>query len=424
MKLLTLLAISTTLFAQPATLKLTLEEARELALRNHPNLQALSYQAQAAEQIPGQLRSALAPQLSSSSVASAADANTRMAISGLNSPLLFSRAATGLQLSQNLYDFNRTNLQAEAAGLRASGQRQAIRTGRLEVLMAVDRAFYMTLRSRQLVLVAEQTVNARQLIVDQVEALAQSQLRSTLDVSFAKVNLADAQLLATRAKNELDASEADLAAALGLREKPDFDLSDRPLNEILPNDVEDLVSKAIADRPELKQLALELEANQAQLKSEKLLNKPTVTLNGSVGVMPVSQNNFPHTFSAAGVTITIPILNGKLFEQRQAETSLRARAIEKAKQHRENQIARDVRTAYLNARTAYERLKLTGDLLTQSRLALDLAQTRYDLGLSTIVELSTAQLNQTAAEVANTSARYDYQILRSVLKYQLGENPL
>lgn len=424
MKLLTLLAISTALFAQTATLKLTLEEARELALRNHPNLQALSYQAQAAEQIPGQLRSALAPQLSSSSVASAADANTRMAISGLNSPLLFSRAATGLQLSQNLYDFNRTNLQAEAAGLRASGQRQAIRTGRLEVLMAVDRAFYMTLRSRQLVLVAEQTVKARQLIVDQVEALAQSQLRSTLDVSFAKVNLADAQLLATRARNELDASEADLAVSLGLREQPNFDLSDRPLNEILPNDVEDLVAKAIADRPELKQLALELEANQAQLRSEKLLNKPTVTLNGSVGVMPVSQNSYPHTFSAAGVTVSIPILNGKLFEQRQAETSLRARAIEKAKQHRENQIARDVRTAYLNARTAYERLKLTGDLLTQSRLALDLAQTRYDLGLSTIVELSTAQLNQTAAEVANTSARYDYQILRSVLKYQLGENPL
>ncbi len=424
MKLPTLLAISTALFAQTATLKLTLEEARELALRNHPNLQALSYQAQAAEQIPGQLRSALAPQLSSSSVASAADANTRMAISGLNSPLLFSRAATGLQLSQNLYDFNRTSLQAEAAGLRASGQRQAIRTGRLEVLMAVDRAFYMTLRSRQLVLVAEQTVKARQLIVDQVEALAQSQLRSTLDVSFAKVNLADAQLLATRAKNELDASEADLAVSLGLREQPNFDLSDRPLNEILPNDVEDLVAKAIADRPELKQLALELEANQAQLKSEKLLNKPTVTLNGSVGIIPVSQNNFPHTFSAAGLTVTIPILNGKLFEQRQAETSLRARAIEKARQHRENQIARDVRTAYLNARTAYERLKLTGDLLTQSRLAFDLAQTRYDLGLSTIVELSTAQLNQTAAEVANTSARYDYQILRSVLKYQLGENPL
>lgn len=410
--------------AQEPRLKLSLEEARELALRNHPNLQALGFQAQAADQIPGQIRAGLAPQLSSSSVASAADANTRMAISGLNSPLLFSRAATGLQLSQNLYDFNRTNLQAEAASLRASGQRQAIRSGRLEVLLAVDRAFYMTLRSRQLVLVAEQTVKARQIIVDQVEALAQSQLRSTLDVSFAKVNLADAQLLATRAQNELDASEADLAVALGLREKPEFDLADRPLNEVLPNDVEDLVRKAIAERPELKQLALELEANQAQLRSEKLLNKPTVTLNASVGVMPLTQNNFPHTFSAAGVTVSLPLLNGKLFEQRQAETSLRARALEKAKQHRENLIARDVRTAYLNARTAYERLKLTGDLLAQSRLALDLAQTRYDLGLSTIVELSTAQLNQTAAEVANTSARYDYQILRSVLKYQLGENPL
>lgn len=403
---------------------LTLEQARELALRNHPGIQALSYSAQAADQIPLQIRSALAPQLSSSSVASGADAGSRLAVSGLNSPLLFSRAATGLTLSQNLYDYGRTNLQAEAATLRASGQRQAILTSRLQVLMAVDRAFYMTLRSRQLVLVAEQTVKARQLIVDQVEALAQSQLRSTLDVSFAKVNLADAQLLATRAQNELDASEAELAAALGLRDRPDFTLSDRPVNEVLPNDTEDLVRKAIAERPELRQLALELQANEAQLKSEKLASKPSFTLNGAVGVMPLAQNNQPATYSAAGVTVSIPILNGKLFQARQTEISLRTRALEKVKEDRENQIARDVRTAYLNARTAYERLKLTGDLLTQSRLALDLAQTRYDLGLSTIVELSTAQLNQTAAEVANTSARYDYQILRSVLKYQLGENPL
>ena len=52
------------------------------------------------------------------------------------------------------------------------------------------------------------------------------------------------------------------------------------------------------------------------------------------------------------------------------------------------------------------------------------AQTRYELGLGSIVELSQAQLNQTAAEVSSANARYEYQILRSVLRFQLGEGAL
>jgi outer membrane protein len=51
---------------------------------------------------------------------------------------------------------------------------------------------------------------------------------------------------------------------------------------------------------------------------------------------------------------------------------------------------------------------------------LDLAQTRYDAGLGSIVELSTAQLNLTSAQIADTSAHYDYQSQRILLDYQIG----
>jgi len=52
---------------------------------------------------------------------------------------------------------------------------------------------------------------------------------------------------------------------------------------------------------------------------------------------------------------------------------------------------------------------------------LDLAQSRYDLGLSSIVELSQAQLNKTSAEISNVSAKYDYQIQSAVLNFQTGQ---
>ena len=59
-------------------------------------------------------------------------------------------------------------------------------------------------------------------------------------------------------------------------------------------------------------------------------------------------------------------------------------------------------------------------IIEQTQLALDLAQSRYDLGLSSIVELSQAQLNLTSAQIASASARYDYQTQRAVVDYQIG----
>jgi outer membrane protein len=51
---------------------------------------------------------------------------------------------------------------------------------------------------------------------------------------------------------------------------------------------------------------------------------------------------------------------------------------------------------------------------------MDLSQSRYDLGLAAIVELSQAQLNLTSAQIANTTARYDYQAQRINVDFQTG----
>ena len=63
-------------------------------------------------------------------------------------------------------------------------------------------------------------------------------------------------------------------------------------------------------------------------------------------------------------------------------------------------------------------MSVTRQLLDQSNQALDLAKTRYDLGLGSIVELSQAQLQQTQAEISNAQAGYDYRLALAVLRYQ------
>jgi len=116
-----------------------------------------------------------------------------------------------------------------------------------------------------------------------------------------------------------------------------------------------------------------------------------------------------------------PIFNGFLFNAEEREAKLRAQAAQEDVRNLRDTIARDVRTALLNAQTAYQRIGVTQQLLDQANFALDLASARYKIGLSGIVEISEAQLNQTQAEIADTNARYSYQTALAVVRYEIGQ---
>jgi outer membrane protein len=127
---------------------------------------------------------------------------------------------------------------------------------------------------------------------------------------------------------------------------------------------------------------------------------------------------FNNTYSAVGANVEIPLFNGFLYTARAREANLKAQATEERLVDMRNLISRDVRTSWLNANTAYERLAVTTQLLQQANLALNLAQSRYNLGLGSIVELSQGQLQQTQAEISNAQAGYDYRLSLAVLAYE------
>jgi outer membrane protein len=139
---------------------------------------------------------------------------------------------------------------------------------------------------------------------------------------------------------------------------------------------------------------------------------------GAVGGTPVRDYHLSPWYGAVGVDMEIPVFNGFLFSARAKEADLRAQVVEQRLVDLRNTIAKDVRTSWLNANTAYDRLDVTNQLLKQANLALDLAQTRYKLGLSSIVELSQAQLQQTQAEITQSQAGYEYRLALAVLRYQ------
>src|SRR5581483_4433591 len=138
------------------------------------------------------------------------------------------------------------------------------------------------------------------------------------------------------------------------------------------------------------------------------------------GYTPFHVSTLSNVYTAAGVNVSIPIFTGHLYTARAAEADFRAQAADKDFQALQNQVTRDVRIAWLNANNAYKQVDLTAQLVNQAAESLDLAKTRYDLGLSSIVELNQAQLNMTQAELEHARARYEYQIRYAKLQHHIG----
>lgn len=414
-----LLATALAVLAQQPR-KLTLGEAEALAVKNHPRVAVALIEALASNQVTLQVRSALYPQIAAAVTGAGSWSESRLSAGAINNPIILDRAAAGFGVSQLLTDFGRTASLIDAQRLRARARDEFVTATRAEILLQVDRAYFAALRASAVVRVAEQTVAARQLIADQVAALTRASLRSGLDLSFAQVNLSEAKLLLARANNERDAEFADLAAAIGQPQAEPFDLSDEPMPGLLDSDSAAAIAEALKSRPELAVLRTETESARRFAEAEQRLARPVLSAQAAAGGAPVREDRLTSRYTAAAVTLTIPVFNGGLFGARRAEADLRAQAAAQHIRDAEQKISRDVRVAWLNAQNAFERLALTGELLAQATQSLDLAQARYDLGLSSIVELSQAQLNRTAADIAQASSRFDYQIQRAVLRYQTG----
>jgi outer membrane protein len=403
---------------------LTLAEAEHLAIEHNPRINIARLLQLAQAQVVREVRSSELPGASANLTAIDSHNGSRITAGGINNPIVYERAAGGVTISQLITDFGRTHNLVLSAQSQAKAQLEAQRATTADIVLAVDQAFYNALASQAVLKVAEQTVAARQATADEIGALAASKLKSSLDLSFANVELSQAKLLLLDAQNAEQDSMANLNALLGSENDTRYTLTDQtPVSAPPPPEqIEPLVNMAFGSRPDLAALNESYNAANRFRAAEHALSRPTVSALGTAGGTPIRADQITSSwYGAVGANVSIPIFNGFLYSARAREADLRATAAQEEVRNLRELIARDVRTSALSAQVAFHRIDVTRQLLDQSNLALDLAQTRYKLGLSGIVELSQAQLAQTQAEIAYANARYAYQTALAVLSFQTGQ---
>ncbi len=413
--------------------RLTRVQAEQIALKNNPRISVGRLLALAQHQVYRETRSAELPTFNGTVTAVDAKEGSRIGAGDLNAPRLLEHAGAGMTLTQLLTDFGRTiNLVSYSKLLEKAQNANALATTE-DIVLATDQTFYNALQAQALLKVANQTVTTRQSVQHQIDELTKSKLRSTLDLAFAEVNLSQAKLLQLDAQNNVDSTLAALTAVLGFDKQVTYELVEEETQlPSPPPDVDVLTKTALQQRPDLQAFTFNQQAAEKFRRAQRDQLFPTISALGIAGGTPVRPDCFggcyPNYFTsswygAIGVNMNIPLFNGFLFTAQSSEAKYRAKAAAEDTRDLRDRVVRDVRTAWLAANTAFQRVSVAEELSKEADLSLTLAQGRYQLGLGSIVELSQAQLQQTDAAIGYVNAQYQYRLSLSTLNFEIGMQP-
>ena len=398
---------------------LTIDEAEQLAVRNHPRIAAARAEGDIAQAASDQVRARQKFQLNGGVTGSVAEHGTRQGIGGVNAPDLFTRLGTGISISQLITDFGRTSLAVESAQETVAARRQSIAVSEAEVRLQARVAFFRALQAQAANAAAEQVLKSRNVLLRQVKTLAGSELRSTLDVGFAEVRLSEAELLGLRTENERLAAVISLAQVMGLDGPRDWNLQEPVVPE--PElSVDEALAAAVKNRPDLLALQHEIAAARKQAESDRKLNMPTVEAVGLGGFIPAGDPRIRSRYAGIALNLNVPILNGSAFSARHRESAARLALTETRYRELILQLGASVRTQYLALATAKRNIELSQRFQEQAARTLRLSEARYTAGLGTIVEYTQAQVDLASAQIAFAVARYEAGVQLARLDFAVG----
>ena len=416
--------------------RVTLSAAEAIALQQAPSLAAANYNTQAARQVVREARSQFFPQIvgditavgTGNGIENAfggshqAKKTTRLgATAGLNASTLLNHESNGINISQLIFDFGRTADLTAASKFDSLSESEREQVAKEQVLWQTDAAYLDVLKAQALLSVANQTVAARQVVYDDVSALASSKLRSDLDVLYARGDLQKAEQLVLEAKSAVSIANAELSRAMGLQADHAFNLAEEPSKQLPTESAEPLVARALQNRPDLAALRDQVESARKFARAEQDARLPRVEAFGSFGRTPVGDPGVEGNYAAAGINVELPLFTGGLLSSRQNEAELRTDSQKKLLGDQQLEVTKQVNIAWSEAVTAFRNIDLAKQLASTSQQALELAEAQYRSGQTSIIELSQAQLNALEAEISAASAKFDYQLKLVQLDYQTGD---
>ncbi|MCX7634934.1 MAG: TolC family protein [Syntrophales bacterium] len=406
----------------PATLKegelIDLERCLQLGLQRHPSLAAAARGIDAVLGRIGQAKAGYLPQLHWSSSAQRVDPYYAPEGRTGTGGDIYNNYNTSLNLSQTLYDFQKTATQVKIQELYADSSREDLAWARLQVILGVRQAYYGLLKAQKQQEVAVETVEQFRRHLELARALYEAGTKSRIDVTKAEVDLSNARLNLVKAENALKLAVANLNNAMGYPDAPSYTVKEDTPTVAEERVFAEALKTAYEKRPDLRSAITKRAAAEQAVQLAKTGYYPTVT--GSAGVGYGGQS-FPidRGWNVAA-TVSVPLFSG-LSTKYQVEEAVANLGVARANEETLRQaIHLEVRQAQLNVNEARERVSMTEVAVRQALENRDLANGRYAAGLGNAIEVADAIGAVNNAKLNYWSAFYDLQAAQAALEKAMG----
>jgi outer membrane protein len=432
--------------ALPGATQLSLRQAEQTALRNQPTMRQAHGLYEAAEGRVEEARAGYLPQvtgtatyerttgnfasrpgtLPQSLMASGAAGGSGTMVTAAATPVswdpkynYFQFGATGSQL---IYDFGQTSNKINSAGASRDAAGDNTRTATLQTLLNVRRAYFAARANRDLVAVAEETVQNQNKHVEQTQAFVRTGIQPDINLATVQTALANAKVQLVTARNNYAVAEAQLSQAMGVSVNEHYALSDEQLAPIAGEDGDPtpLVERAEKNRPEIANLAHQRLAQEATVRSLKGAYGPSLSALSGISAVGTDISALgPNWY--VGLGLAWNIFQGGLTRGQVHEANGTLENIVGQEQAMRLQVQVDVEQGRLGVQAAKATIGAADEALVNARSQLTLAEKRYEHGLGSAVELSDAQVAYTSAEAQVVQAKFNLASARAQLLTALGD---
>lgn len=424
--------VVSTAAAQPAG-PLTLATAIETALQYNPQVQAARFEVDAAMARTTQARSGLMPQLDVSETYNNTTSplwafGTKLnqgAITAqdfdpnrLNDPDAINNFKTALTLSWNLFDGGSTWIGWRQAEKNAEAGRLALTRAEQQTIAQAAQAYVGCLLAEENRLVVLQALDTARAHLKVVQDRERSGLAVKSDVLRAQVRIADLEQQRLQAESDAQVALAMLGAVMGKPEmvpEGSIQATDTFKYRVpVQGDLDQWIQRALAERSDLKQLQLQEEIANEQVKRARTGHYPQLALQGNYEINTEDFDDTKDNYTV-GAVVTLNLFSGQRISARSAEAKA---ALSKIRSMR-NGLALGVRVetqqAYYQAQSTWQSIAVAETAVAQAEEGLRITANRYQNGLLALVSLLDAQVSLQQAQTRHFKALHDYKVARIAL---------
>jgi outer membrane protein len=360
-------------------------------------------------------------------------ANRATAVGMQVSPVTSTAVNAGVSTSLVLFNggANRAQLAQARLGEQAGGQ-EVERTRQSVVFTVVSNYLQLTSSQEQL-RVREQTLASEEALLQQVTALVQGGRRPIAEQYQQQAAVASSRLALVQARNAVELAKVDLIQTLQLDPRGQYDFQPPPAGtaQAPAGTLEQLLDRALQGRADLAARQSELSATEQGIRVAKASRLPTVTVSAGYNTTLNSSNDLSvldqfaqRQGGSVQVGVQLPLFDRG---SSSAETQRAQIAQDNARialQNQQQQVAVEVRRAWLDWQAAGEQVAAADAQLTAAQQSLDATRQRYQAGVGTLLELTQAQSTLAQAQSQQVSARYNLVFQRTLVDYYVGSlNP-